>query len=493
MQLSGTTPTGRNGNTEHNAPVFPVGQMVLFTLVTVLFFLWGMSNNLTDILVQQFKKSFELSKFSAQLVSTANFTGYFCMAIPAALVMRRWGYKAGMVMGLTLFGAGMVLFWPAARTGEYGAFLLALFSVGCGASVLETACNPFMAQFGPAATSERRLNFAQAFNPPGTIVGVWVGRQFILSGREPSADQMGAMKLVNAYDDYIKQGGNLHSLMDKVQLNAGQLEQMRHATAWAWYSHWELMRVVPTYIVLGTTVLAFMLVLSRMHFPVITSEHEDDSGGLDSKSKGSFRALLHYPQLWAAVAANVCNVGGQICMWANIIFYVQQYSHLNEKQAADYILYSLVALLVGRFVSTPLMRYIQPSLMLGLYGLANVALMAVSVLRPGMLGAWAIVAASFFLSIMFPTIFALGLKGLGENTKLAGSFLVMAIVGGALFPLLLGRIADATGSMAMGYTVPLALFAGVAIYGFVAPKILSKPGMTDPDAGMLVAEYGEGI
>src|ERR1700733_8321695 len=129
--------------------VFPAGQMTLFVLVTVLFFLWGMSNNLTDILVQQFKKSFELSKFSAQLVSTANFSGYFCMAIPAALVMRRWGYKAGMVMGLTLFGAGMILFWPAAKTGEYAAFLAALFSVGCGASVLETACNPFMAQFGP--------------------------------------------------------------------------------------------------------------------------------------------------------------------------------------------------------------------------------------------------------------------------------------------------------------------------------------------------------
>src|SRR5450432_2222178 len=183
MQVS--TPSNDSDiKSDKGEPVFPLGQMTLFVLVTVLFFLWGMSNNLTDILVQQFKKSFELSTFSAQLVSTANFTGYFCMAIPAALVMRKWGYKVGMVAGLCLFGSGMVLFWPAAVSGQYLPFLVALFAVGCGASILETAANPFMAQFGPAQTSERRLNFAQSFNPPGTILGVWVGREYIFSGVE---------------------------------------------------------------------------------------------------------------------------------------------------------------------------------------------------------------------------------------------------------------------------------------------------------------------
>src|ERR1700729_3303474 len=193
MQVSTSTGAGAGSRGDNDKPVFPVGQMALFSLVTVLFFLWGMSNNLTDILVQQFKKSFELSTFSAQLVSTANFTGYFCMAIPAALVMRRWGYKAGMVSGLCLFGAGMVLFWPAAVSGQYVPFLVALFAVGCGASVLETAANPFMAQFGPADTSERRLNFAQSFNPPGTIVGVLVGSQFIFSGVEKTAPEITQM------------------------------------------------------------------------------------------------------------------------------------------------------------------------------------------------------------------------------------------------------------------------------------------------------------
>jgi FHS family L-fucose permease-like MFS transporter len=437
MQVSTSIDAGAKsgGDTQADTKqaVFPVGHMVLFSLVTVLFFLWGMSNNLTDILVQQFKKSFELSTFSAQLVSTANFTGYFCMAIPAALVMRRWGYKTGMVMGLCLFGAGMVLFWPAAVSGQYVPFLVALFAVGCGASVLETAANPFMAQFGPAETSERRLNFAQSFNPPGTILGVIVGGQFIFSGVELKAPEVAAMKQAGTYAGYL---------------------------------HAELMRVVPTYLALGSAVLLFALILSRMKFPSMTS-----SAGAEVAGEGSFRALLHYPQLWFAVIANVCNVGAQICMWSNLILYMKQYTPVSERTASWYLTATLVMLAVGRFASTSLMKYVSPSRLLGVYGVANVLLMALAVLRPGMVGAYAIVAASFFLSIMFPTIFALGLKGLGPNTKLAGSFLVMAIVGGAVFPLVLGWIARATGSLAWGYIVPLAGFTGVGLYGFLAPRV----------------------
>jgi MFS transporter, FHS family, L-fucose permease len=176
--------------------------------------------------VQQFRKSFELSRFAAQLVSTANFTGYFCMAIPAALLMRRRGYKTGIVVGLALFGSGMLLFWPAAVSGRYIPFLVALFTVGCGASVLETAANPFVAQFGPAETSERRLNFAQAFNPPGTILGVLIGARFIFSGVELKALQVEAMKKDGTYGAYL---------------------------------HAELMRVVPTYLRLGLIVLLLAL------------------------------------------------------------------------------------------------------------------------------------------------------------------------------------------------------------------------------------------
>jgi FHS family L-fucose permease-like MFS transporter len=454
MQVSTSTKSGIDQSTK-GVPVFPVGQIALFALVTILFLVWGMSNNLTDILVQQFRKSFELSVFSAQLVSTANFLGYFCMAVPAALIMRRWGYKTGMVMGLTLLGTGMVLFWPAAVRGTYVPFLVALFAVGCGCSVLETAANPFMAQFGPAATSERRLNFAQMFNPPGTILGVWLGREFIFSGVELTPTQVAAQKAAGTYHAYL---------------------------------HTEIMRVVPTYIGIGSTVLIFAFILSRMKFPKMASEHEDEPEG-----HGSFAALLHYPQLWFAVAANVLNVGAQISVWSNQIFYMKQYTHVTERHAADYLIYTLLALMLGRFVTVPIMKHIEPAKLLGIYGAINVLLMIVAITEPGMIGAWGIVASSFFLGIMFPTIFALGLKGLGENTKLAGSMLVMAIVGGAFFPLILGAIARSTGSMARGYIVPALCFAGVSLYGFCAPFILPKPGNTDPDAGQIAAERGYGI
>jgi MFS transporter, FHS family, L-fucose permease len=428
MQVSTSVGGSVKAEAGKKHPVFPVGHLLPFVLVTVLFFLWGMSNNLTDILVQQFKKSFELSQFSAQLVQTANFFGYFCMAIPAALLMRKWGYKAGMVAGLLLFGAGMVLFWPAAVSGKYALFLIALFTVGSGASILETAANPFIAQFGDPATSEQRLNFSQSFNPPGTITGVLIGTFFIFSGVEPKAAQIEAMKQAGTYHAYL---------------------------------HGEIMRVVPTYLTFGAVVLLCALILSRTTFPVMQSEHE--GAGEDH---GSFAELLKIPAIWIAVAANFCNVGAQISSWSSLIPYMKQYTPVSERTAALYLLGTLIALAVGRFVSTPLMRFVRPSLMLGVYGVLNALLMLVAVMKPGLVGAWAVVASGFFLSIMFPTIFALGLKGLGRNTKIGGSLLVMAIVGGAIFPPVLGLIARQTGSLALGYVVPLVGFVGVAVFGF---------------------------
>lgn len=418
-----------------DVPVFPK-QLVLFTLVTVLFFLWGMSNNLTDILVQQFRKSFELSQLGAQLVQTANFLGYFCMAIPAALVMRRWGYKAGMVIGLILFGSGMVLFWPAAVSGQYVPFLIALFTVGCGASVLETAANPFMAQFGPAETSARRLNFVQSFNPPGTILGVIIGGQFIFSGVELNPVQVANMKQAGTYDAYL---------------------------------HMEILRVVPTYLVLGTAVLFFAFVLSRMKFPKVTSD-PDAGPEIAVEDQGTFAALLHFPQLWFAVFAIFCCVGAQVAMWSSLIPYMKEYTTVSERTAAHYLAATLVVFAAGRFATTPVMKYVAPRIVLGTYGIANAVLLGVAAALPGMLGAYSIVASSFFISIMFPTIFALGLKGLGANTKLAGSFLVMAIIGGAIFPPLLGFVAKLTGSIAAGYLVPTIGCVGVAVYAFLIPK-----------------------
>jgi MFS transporter, FHS family, L-fucose permease len=428
MQISAPVTSSKTDKNNGNHPVFPVGHMVPFLLVTALFFLWGMSNNLTDILVQQFKKSLELSQFSAQLVQTANFFGYFCMAIPAGLVMRRWGYKTGMVTGLIIFGLGMLLFLPAAMRGQYTMFLIALFTVGCGASILETAANPFIAQFGDPVTSEQRLNFSQSFNPPGTVAGVLIGTYFIFSGVEP---------------------------------NLAEIEQMKQAGTYQNYLHGEIMRVVPTYMAFGVVVLLCALVISRTKFPVIQSEHEGEG-----QDHGSFAELLRNPAIWLAVVANFCNVGAQISSWSSLIPYMKQYTSVSERTAAHYLTILLVAMLLGRFISTSLMRYIRPSLMLGVYGVVNTVMMLITIVRPGMVGAWAVVVSGFFISIMFPTIFALGLKGLGPNTKLGGSLLVMAVVGGAVFPPISGLIARQTGSLALGYIVPLIGFVGVTLFGF---------------------------
>jgi FHS family L-fucose permease-like MFS transporter len=193
----------------------------------------------------------------------------------------------------------------------------------------------------------------------------------------------------------------------------------------------------------------------------MTSEHEGEG-----EDHGSFAELARHPLIWFAVAANFCNVGAQISSWSTLIPYMKQYTVVSERTAAHYLTGVLVAMMIGRFVSTPLMRYVRPSLMLGIYGVCNALLMLLAVARPGMMGAWAVVLSGFFISVMYPTIFALGLKGLGRNTKLGGSLLVMAIVGGAIFPAIVGLIAKHTGSLALGYLVPLVGFVGVAVYGF---------------------------
>jgi FHS family L-fucose permease-like MFS transporter len=401
--------------------------MAVFALVTAIFFLWGMSNNLTDILVQQFKKSFELSLLEAQLVQTAVFLAYGTMAIPAALLMRRFGYKAGILTGLLVFGTGTLMFWPAAVIGSYAPFLVALFVAGCGQSILETACNPFIAQFGPAETSERRLNFSQSFNPVGAVSGVLIGTWFIFSGVEKTPVQVMQMKSAGTYERYL---------------------------------HMEIMRVVPTYVGLAAVLLLLAAAIGWMTFPAISAE-------VDGEERGSFHALLRYPQLWLAVVAQFFYVGAQVSTWSTFIPYMKQYTALSERSCGYLLTGTLVALAAGRIVSTALMRYVDAVKLTRVYALINICLLTVAIVRPGMLGAEMIFATSFFMSVMFPTIFALGVKGLGPHTKLGGSFIVMAILGGAVFPPLMGVVKQVTGSLAQGYWLPALGFGVVAVYGFM--------------------------
>jgi FHS family L-fucose permease-like MFS transporter len=408
-------------------PVFPIEHRMTFFLVTFLFFLWGMSNNLTDILVQQFKKSFELSAFQAQLVQTSVFLGYFCMAIPAALFMRKMGYKAGILAGLCLFGGGMLMFWPSAVVGKYSLFLLALFMVGCGSATLETAANPFITQFGASASSERRLNFSQAFNPPGTITGVLIGTFFIFSGIELSKARVAEMKASGTYASYL---------------------------------HSEILRVVPTYVILGSVVLLSAAWIALTRFPNIASEQ------LEGRDQGSFSQLFRCRHLWFAVLAQFCYCGAQVSTWSAFIPYIKQYTVSTERTAALFLTGSLVAFSLGRILSTWMMRWFSPAKMTASYALINIGLLSVGILHPGMAGVWAILFTSFFMSIMFPTIFALGVKGLGPNTKIGGSALVMSVIGAGLVPPLLGLIAKRSGSYALGYTVALIAYVVVAFYGF---------------------------
>lgn len=393
------------------------GTIVPFVLVTTLFFMWGIPNNLNGVLIKQFMKSLELSRFQAGLIQSAFYMGYFVLAIPAALLMRRYTYKVGIVFGLLLYAAGCLLFWPAAIIGKYGVFLMALFVIASGLAFLETGANPFIALLGKPETSEQRLNFSQAFNPIGSVTGVLLGTVFIFSGIEPDASKISAMKLAGQYDSFLQH---------------------------------ETMRVVRPYIVLALFALVWAFLIIKVKFPALETRNENEDNSI-----GSFRDLLKYPRFWKGVLAQFFYVGAQVGTWSYFIPYVQDYTSQPEKIAGYFLTGTLVAFGLGRFSATWLMHHIQPNRLMGLYSLINVILVGIGVLLPGWIGMWAIFLTSFFMSLMYPTIFASSIKGLGKNTKIGGSILVMAIIGGALCTPLMGYIAETANSMAIAMIVPL--------------------------------------
>ena len=414
--------------------LFAAGTALPFLLVTVLFFLWAIPHNLNDILIKQFMKSFEMTRVKAGLIQSAFYLGYFTLSIPAALVMRKHGYKAGLLIGLFLFSAGTFLFWPAAIVGKYAFFLCALFVIASGAAFLETGANSFIAVLGDPRTSERRLNFSQSFNPLGAISGALIGTIFIFSGVELSPEQISARKLAGTYQAYLQS---------------------------------EILRVKMPYLVLGSVVLFWAFLIWRTKFPAVAEEFEPVSGGPHTK----LADLFHHRHFVLGVLAQFLYVGAQVGTWSYYITYVQDYTHQPEKIAGYFLTGTLVAFGVGRFVATYLMKFIRPNLLMGVYAVANVALVTVAVLVPGWIGVWAVFATSFFMSLMFPTIFALGIKELGPNTKLGGSMIIMAIVGGAAAPPAMGLLFQATESMALAMIVPLFCYAFIAYYAFYGSRL----------------------
>jgi len=407
-----------------------------FILITALFYLWAIPNNLNDILIPQFMKSFELNRLQAGLVQSAFYLGYFCMALPAALVMDKYNYKTGIIIGLLLFATGAFLFWPAAVVGKFGLFLMALYVIACGLAFLETGANSFISVLGDPDTSAQRLNFSQAFNPLGAMTGAFVGSQFIFSGIEHSSAKVETMKAAGTYHDYL---------------------------------HTEILRVIPPYMIIGTIILVWVFLIWKVKFPAET-DNVPKSNDKNDDSHGHMSKLLKYPHFIKGVIAQFFYIGAQVGTWSFTIQYVKDYMQKPEKEAGVYLVYALFAFGIGRFVSTALMRKFEPQKLMGLYSIVNVVLLSIAILNPGFMGVWALVMSSFFMSLMFPTIFALGVKGLGPNTKIGGSMIIMAIIGGAVWTPIMGWISDSTHSMAYAMIVPVISYVYVCYYSFVGSK-----------------------
>ncbi len=402
--------------------------MLPFILVTALFFFWGVPNNLNDILIKQFMKSFELSRFEAGLLQSAFYLGYFMLSLPAALIMRKFNYKTGLVIGLLLFSIGTFLFYPAALIGKFEFFLFALFVIASGLAFLETGANSFIAVLGDSESSERRLNFSQAFNPIGAIVGVLIGTFFILSGVELSAVQVAQMKADGTYQAYLNR---------------------------------ETMRVVAPYMVISAVTFIWAMLLLRTKFPHLSDEHIING----KEEKGSFKELFRFRHFKLGVLAQFFYVGAQVGTWSYFIVYAQDYTGMVEKTAGYFLAGTLGAFLVGRFSAAYLMRFIKPNKLMGVFAIANIVLLAIGIAYPGWIGLWAVFLTSFFMSVMFPTIFALGVKGLGPNTKIGGSMIIMAIIGGAVFTPIMGLVARESMALAMG--VPLICYIFICFYAYV--------------------------
>ena len=396
--------------------------------------MWGIPNNINGVLIKQFMKSFELTAFKAGLIQSAFYMGYFLFAIPAAVLMRKYSYKVGIVFGLLLYSFGCLLFWPAAIIGTYAFFLFALFIIASGLAFLETGANPFIVLLGNKDSSERRLNLSQAFNPIGSVVGVLIGTVFIFSGIEPDESKISVMKVAGEYDTFLQH---------------------------------ETLRVVKPYLALAVFAIVWAVLIIRTKFPVFKEEEKNPA-----KDNGRFRDLFKIPHFVKGVIAQFFYVGAQVGTWSYFILYVQDYTGEAEKMAGYLLTGTLVAFGAGRFLATWIMQLVPPAKLMGIFSIVNVLLVSISIITAGWIGMWALFFTSFFMSLMYPTIFAMSIKGLGPNTKIGGSVLVMAIIGGAIMTPLMGLIAQETDSMAMAMIIPLVAYVYILYYSLFG----SKPG-----------------
>ena len=412
-----------------------------FILLTSLFAWWGLANNMTDTLLAAFKRIMSMSDAKTALIQVVCYgAGYGLLAIPAAIFIKKFSYKSGVLLGLGLYSVGAILFFPAKLTANYYYFLGAIWILFGGLSILETAANPYIISMGPEETGTRRLNLAQSFNPIGSITGVIVSKLFILS------------KL------------NTASAAERAAMSTQELHAIQST---------ELNAVTMTYVMVGLIlVVTWILIATNKRMPK-TSE----AGG-PLNLGATFKRLIRNRHYMWGVVAQFFYVGAQIGVWSFTIRYVMQEFRFEEMvlpagktpedMAATYYMAALILFTCSRFICTWLMRYITPANLLTLLSGIAIILTSLVIYAGGKVGVYALVGISGCMSLMFPTIFGLACRGLGEDTKLGGSGLIMAILGGAVLTQAQGFLSDAVHSINLAYWVPLICFVVIAYYGAVA-------------------------
>lgn len=406
--------------------------LVPFILVAFLFFLWGMVHNLDGILIPHLKKACELTNAQSTLIDVAIYLAYFLMAIPAGMILKRWGYKKGIIAGLTIAGIGAFLFVPAANIRLYELFLAALFIIGCGICILETAANPYAAILGDEKGASTRLNLGAAINGLAVLVGPLIGSKFIFSGINHTKEQLAQMPVA-----------------DKIA-----------------YLNSESAAVKIPYISIACGFLLVAVIFYFFHLPEVKDDNKN------SRFSEFMRAFRHKHLSWA-VFAQFAYVGAQVCVTSFFVRMAMKEGGLDEKAAGNYLgaLYGGL-FLGGRFIGTILTKYFASNKLLTIYAIIALVLCLGAILGNGYTVIYSLGAMGFFLSIMFPTIFALGLVNLGHETKIGASLLVMSIIGGAIFPYLMGRVIDLYGdNIRAGYIVPFICLLVVLYFGVKGYKV----------------------
>lgn len=416
-------------------PVSARTYLLPFILVVGVFFLWGMAHSLDSILIPHLQKACQLNNRQSTLVDTAVFLAYFLMAIPAGILLKRLGYKFTIILGLLAFAGGAFLFVPAADARSYGLFLTALFIIGCGLTTLETAANPYAAVLGPPESATSRLNLAASFNGLAVFVAPIIGANLILSGTEYTKAQLAAMP------------------------DAARIAYLNHEAA----------AVKLPYLVLGGVLVAVAALFFFSKLPEVKAAEAEPSEG------GGFFAVLKHRHLTWAVVAQFFYVGAQVCVTSFFIRMAKQGAGVDEKTAGYYLAVYGLLFMVGRFIGTALLKYIASQRLLSIYAVVAMALCAVAVFGDGAYVIYALGGLGFFMSIMFPTIFALGIAGLGDDTKPGSSWLVMSIVGGAIMPPLMGSLIDLRGdNIQIGYLIPLVCYLVVLLFGLYGYRVKGR-------------------